>query len=67
MQQLIDEKVREFEAIADAMSGGVVEAGEEIVKPRTHVRAGVTTNKGRGQSKARRKMAAASRRRNRAA
>lgn len=67
MQQLIDERVQEFEAVADALSGGVVPAGEEIVQPQTHVRAGITTNKGRGQSKVRRRMAAASRRRNRAA
>jgi hypothetical protein len=33
--------------------------------PRQHIRAGFTTNKGRGQSKARRKMAAKSRRINR--
>jgi hypothetical protein len=43
------------------------EAGEEIVKPRSTVRAGVTKNKGRGEGKVRRKMAAQSRRRNRAA
>jgi hypothetical protein len=34
-------------------------------KEKTHTRAGFTTNKGHGQSKARRKMAAESRRRNR--
>lgn len=34
-------------------------------KPKGHVRAGITTNKGRGQNKARRKMANESRRRNR--
>jgi len=33
--------------------------------PGRHVRAGLTKNKGRGQSKARRRMAKASRRRNR--
>jgi hypothetical protein len=64
MQQLIDAQVQQFEAIADAMRG---EAGEELVKPKTHVRAGITKKKGRGTSKAKRKMAAASRRRNRAA
>jgi hypothetical protein len=64
MQQMIDDQVKQFEAINDAMRG---EAGEELVKPKWHVRAGFTTNKGRGTSKAKRKMAAASRRRNRAA
>ena len=36
-----------------------------IVKPRTHVREGITKNKKLGESKARKKMAAASRRTNR--
>ena len=36
-------------------------------EPRTHQRAGITKNKGHGTSKARRKMAAASRRKNRGA
>lgn len=34
-------------------------------KPRTHVRAGFTTNKGHGTPKARRQMAKASRKQNR--
>jgi hypothetical protein len=34
-------------------------------KPRTHVRAGITTNKGHGTPKARRQMAKASRKQNR--
>lgn len=64
MKELIDARMKQFVAIADAMRG---EAGEEIVKPRSTVRAGVTKNKGRGEGKVRRKMAAQSRRRNRAA
>lgn len=36
-----------------------------LPKEKTHQRAGITTNKGHGQSKARRKMANESRRRNR--
>jgi hypothetical protein len=53
----------------------LVEEGQEPIeqqsfeeseqKPRQHVRAGFTTNKGHGQSKQRRKMAAKSRRINR--
>lgn len=70
MQQMIDEQEQRFEMIADAMRGADAvcgETGDEIVKAKTHVRTGFTKNHGRGTSKARRRTAAASRRRNRAA
>lgn len=47
------------------ITGALVAPEPEPERPKTHTRAGFTTHKGRGQSKARRKMTNASRRRNR--
>lgn len=46
-------------------TGGSTEPVEVAAKPKGHQRAGITTNKGHGQSKTRRQMAARSRRINR--
>ena len=56
-----EEKPVEQDPETDAASA----ENKTVEKPRTHVRAGYTTNKGLGTPKARRQMAKASRKQNR--
>jgi len=58
-----NEVVLDDAMISDLLNRKVAHA--PVVKPRTHVREGITKNKKLGESKARKKMAAASRRTNR--
>lgn len=57
-----DARVPDITAGVDALP---IDPAPELLTPKTHQRAGITKNHNRGQSKQRRKMAAASRRRNR--